>query len=249
MICLYRQSARVTSPGSAGPWPEPLRLLLAAFRQVQLQIQVAFAFSAPNVILPGFKGYDDSGCAAYHLRPDYHHYQCQLTLQPSFITHDNMKTFFAVLATAISAASYVAAIIPDNQPLHINSHLDSGLALALANNVPHAFVLVDSPGDSSPSDLTLFNTTAGDKVGKIEHNGLCITANGIGPGFSNDLLYVDTCSEDPAQLWEISSARKTISNADNNCITVGQDALRTSAILARCTLAQAELQEWTTFVA
>ncbi|TFK87684.1 hypothetical protein K466DRAFT_565233 [Polyporus arcularius HHB13444] len=160
-----------------------------------------------------------------------------------------MKTFVAVLATAISAASYVAAIIPDNQPLHINSNLDRGLALALANNVPTAFLLVDSPGDGSGSDLTLFNTTAGDKVGKIEHNGLCVTANGIGPGFAGDLLYVDTCSEDPAQLWEISSARATISNADNNCITVGQDALRASAILARCTLAQAELQEWTTFVA
>ncbi|KAI0718438.1 hypothetical protein C8T65DRAFT_85326 [Cerioporus squamosus] len=160
-----------------------------------------------------------------------------------------MKSFFAVLATTLTAASYVAAaIIPDNTPLHINSNLDRGLALALANNVPTAFLLVDSPGDSSPSDLTLFNTTAGDKVGQIEHNGLCITANGVGPGFASNELYVDTCSSDPAQLWTISSARATISNAENNCIKVGQEALRASAILERCGLESLD-QEWTTFVA
>lgn len=107
----------------------------------------------------------------------------------------------------------------------------------MANNVPTAFLLVDSPGDSSPSDLTLFNTTAGDKVGQIKHDDLCITANGVGPGFSSNLLYVDTCSDDPAQLWTISSPRATISNEDNNCITLSQDALRTNvscSLYARC---------------
>ncbi|TFK87685.1 hypothetical protein K466DRAFT_102609 [Polyporus arcularius HHB13444] len=45
MICVDRQSARVTLPGFAGPWRESLRLLLAAFRQAQLlDVQVALAF-------------------------------------------------------------------------------------------------------------------------------------------------------------------------------------------------------------
>ncbi|RPD65297.1 hypothetical protein L226DRAFT_557925 [Lentinus tigrinus ALCF2SS1-7] len=157
-----------------------------------------------------------------------------------------MKTFFAVLATALTAASYVEAAIPNNTPLHINSHLDSGLALTLANNVPTAFLLVDSPGSSTPSDLSLFNLTAGEQYGQIFHDDLCITANGVTPG---NALVVDTCSDDPAQLWWMAESRLTIQNADNNCITLCDEALRAVVLLEACNITIADRQEWKTFVA
>ena len=62
---------------------------------------------------------DGAVAATEELRFSFLHRHCLLSASGQFLVM--MKAFFAVFATTLTAASYVAAQIPDNTPLHIDS--------------------------------------------------------------------------------------------------------------------------------
>ncbi|KAI1785196.1 hypothetical protein LXA43DRAFT_900290 [Ganoderma leucocontextum] len=155
-----------------------------------------------------------------------------------------MTAFFALVATALAAAPFVAAdVIPEGAAAHFIS--SQTLALAPQGGFQGATLQVTTPGDGSSSDITaLFATRGTGQAGQIAYGDWCISANGVVPGTATQVLYVTDCSDDAAQLWTVNESPATISNADGNCITLGKAAKGAPVTLSACTDELQHLQLW-----
>ncbi|KAI0731422.1 hypothetical protein C8Q76DRAFT_361143 [Earliella scabrosa] len=156
-----------------------------------------------------------------------------------------MKAFFAVIATAIAAAPFVAAdFIPSGSPAHFFSTQNSALVFAPEGGFPGAGLVAARPGDGSSADITALYATQGTGVpGQIVYGDFCLTSEGVVPGTATQTLYFAECSDSPAQVWTVNESG-TVSNADGNCVTLGRAAVNVPVTLAACTEELAHLQGW-----
>ncbi|RPD77291.1 hypothetical protein L226DRAFT_544709 [Lentinus tigrinus ALCF2SS1-7] len=148
-----------------------------------------------------------------------------------------MKSFAALLSAAIAVMPFVTAdFIPAGSAAHFFSSQNTSLVFAPSAAASGADLQAALAGDGSSSDITALIVTAGTGVpGQISYGGLCISANGVVPESSNQVLYVADCDpEDAAQIWTVNETPATVSNADGNCISLGRPARGVPVILDVC---------------
>ncbi|KAI0358715.1 hypothetical protein OH77DRAFT_1421152 [Trametes cingulata] len=138
-----------------------------------------------------------------------------------------MLALLAVVSSALALASGVAAdSIPAGSAAHFFSSQNPSLVFAPESVAAGAFLVTANPGDGSSADITALHAVSGSRVPtQIAYGNLCITAKGVVPESSSQILYFDNCDpQDEAQFWTINEEPATISNADGNCITLGRAA-------------------------
>ncbi|KAH9895205.1 hypothetical protein C8Q73DRAFT_644732 [Cubamyces lactineus] len=148
-----------------------------------------------------------------------------------------MFALLAFVSSALALASGVAAdFIPAGTAAHIFSTQNTSLALAPEAATPNAYLEVTLPGDGSSADPSAFYIVSGSGVpSQIAYGDWCITAKGVVPESSSQILYIAECdASDPAQFWTLNENPSTISNADGNCITLGRPANGVSVVLDFC---------------
>ncbi|KAI0332275.1 hypothetical protein GY45DRAFT_490626 [Cubamyces sp. BRFM 1775] len=154
-----------------------------------------------------------------------------------------MFALLTLVSSALALASGVAAdFIPAGTAAHIFSTQNTSLALAPEAAASNAYLEVTLPGDGSSADSSAFYIVSGSGVpSQIAYGDWCITAKGVVPESSSQILYIAECdATDSAQLWTLNENPSTISNADGNCITLGRPANGVSVVLDFC---EEELQD------
>ncbi|RPD72413.1 hypothetical protein L226DRAFT_537214 [Lentinus tigrinus ALCF2SS1-7] len=148
-----------------------------------------------------------------------------------------MKSFAALLSAVVAVVPFVAAdFIPAGSAAHFFSSQNSSLVFAPSAAASGASLVAALAGDGSSSDITALFPTAGTGVpGQIVYGDFCISANGVVPESSSQVLYVAECDpEDAAQIWTVNESPATVSNADGNCISLGRPARGVSVVLDVC---------------
>ncbi|OSD04128.1 hypothetical protein PYCCODRAFT_1444242 [Trametes coccinea BRFM310] len=158
-----------------------------------------------------------------------------------------MLAFITVVSSALALASSVTAdFIPAGSAAHFFSTQNSSLVFAPLAAASGAILVAALPGDGSSDDITALYPLDGSGVPtQIAYGDFCITANGVVPESSSQVLYVAECdSTDPAQFWTLNADPPTVSNADGNCITLGRPANGVSVVLDFCNDVLENKQLW-----
>ena len=99
---------------------------------------------------------------------------------------------------------------------------DSSLVFAPEGGYSGASLVAALAGDGSSSDITALYSAGTGRAGQIAYGDWCVSARGVVPGSASQTLFVEACSDDPAQVWTVNADPMTVSNADGNCVTLGR---------------------------
>ncbi|KAI8992923.1 hypothetical protein BD414DRAFT_412423 [Trametes punicea] len=157
-----------------------------------------------------------------------------------------MLPLFTLVSAVALASSVAADFIPAGSAAHFFSTQNASLVFAPQTGTANADLVASLAGDGSSSDITALFPIHGTGVPtQIAHGGLCITAKGVVPESSSQVLYVADCDPtDPAQVWTVNEEPPTVSNADGNCITLGRAADGVQVVLDFCNDVLQHLQLW-----
>ncbi|PIL33436.1 hypothetical protein GSI_04058 [Ganoderma sinense ZZ0214-1] len=105
-----------------------------------------------------------------------------------------------------------------------------------------AALLVTQPGNGSASDLTTLLTSG--QAGPISFGNLCVVVNN-----ATESPFLTDCSIDPAEVWNVTASASnsraaTISNANGNCLTLGEAADGAPVTLEACSDELEDPQLW-----
>ena len=123
-----------------------------------------------------------------------------LALAPSLVAADTIPEGVAAHFFSTQSTSRPDRYSKRRRLTHASPPPDSSLVFAPEGSYSGASLVAALAGDGSSSDITALYSAGTGSAGQIAYGDWCVSARGVVPGSASQTLFVEACSDDPAQL-------------------------------------------------